>query len=97
MTKKQAIAFHDSEAWKAWSVLDRALFQLQEPLLCMPFAVFQEAVEKALGRPVFTHEFAFGGRERMLEELCGDRTAPTLIEIMELIPEEKRVVVVVND
>ncbi len=96
MTKEQAVAMHDSEAWKDLSVRDRALFQLQEPLLCMPFEVFHEAVEKTLGRPVFTHEFAFGGSERMLKEMSGDRPAPTLNEILELIPEEKRLLVVVQ-
>ena len=32
-----------------------------ESKLCMPFSIFQEAVEKTLGRPVWTHEFAFYG------------------------------------
>ena len=58
MTKEQAIALHDSGFWREMTLEDRARFQLHEPRLCMPFDVFHEAVEKTLGRPVFTHEFA---------------------------------------
>lgn len=32
-------------------------FQLYEDKLCMPLELYQEAVEKVLGRPVFTHEY----------------------------------------
>ncbi len=32
-------------------------FQLYEDRLCMPLELYQESVEKVLGRPVFTHEY----------------------------------------
>lgn len=56
-TEDQAIEFYDNELWKEMSYLDRALFQINQERLCMPFGVFHEAVEKSLGKPVFTHEF----------------------------------------
>ena len=40
------------------SNLEIVKFQLFEPKMCMPFSVFQKAVEDVLGRPVYTHEFA---------------------------------------
>lgn len=61
MTKEEAIKLHDSKFWEPLSFAERAKFQMNEPLLCMPFSVFHEAVEKTVGRPVFTHEFAFDG------------------------------------
>ena len=41
-------------------------FQLYEKRLCMPFDKFHEAVEAALGRPVWTHEF--GVKDRLQDE-----------------------------
>ena len=75
------------------SYRDRAMFQMFEPKLCMPFDVFHEAIEMTLDRPVFTHEFGLAP-EAIKAELLGDREAPTLDEIVELIPADKRVLVV---
>ena len=57
MTKEQAVKLFESGFWSEMSFVQRAKFQLYEPRLCMPFGVFQEAMEKALERPVFIHEF----------------------------------------
>ena len=57
LTKKQAIAFHDNEQWKGMSYKQIATLQINQEILCVPFSVFHEAVEKTIGRPVFTHEF----------------------------------------
>lgn len=94
MTKEQAIELAESRFWEAMSFRERAEFQLHEPLLCMPFGVFHEAVEKALGRPVWTHEF--GSMGNLKAELMGDRPAPTMREIVDMIPAEKRVIVAVG-
>lgn len=91
MTKDEAIALANSEFWLVMEPRDIALFQLSEPLLCMPFAVFHEAVEKALGRGVYTHEFI--DTERLRKELLGEKPVPTLEEILDLIPADKRVIV----
>jgi hypothetical protein len=93
MTREQAVALYESKFWEPMTALARALLQLQEPRLCMPFDVFHQAVEEALGRSVWTHEFARG--EQLLRELLGDRPAPTFGEIVGLIPEAKRLIVVV--
>ena len=49
----------------------------------MPFDVFHEAVEKSLGRPVFTHEFGLN-RDGMMKELCGDEPPPTFKDIINI-------------
>jgi hypothetical protein len=56
----------------------------------MPFDVFQAAMEAALGRPVFTHEFAFP--DQLKAELRGGKPAPTFEEILNLIPLHKKIV-----
>lgn len=58
----------------------------------MPFDMFHEAVEKTLGRPVFTHEFAFN-YPGLKDELMGTADAPTLEQIIALLPEGKTIVV----
>ncbi len=91
MTEQQAIALADTEFWKDLSLRERAIFQLYEERLCMPFAVFHEAMEKTLGRPIFSHEFAY--TDELKRELIGERLPPTMEEIIRLIPEEKRILV----
>lgn len=91
LTKEQAIAFYENKLYENMTLKQRAEFQLEQDRLCMPFDVFHEAIENTLGRPVFTHEFAF--RDELRKEFYGKKEAPTFEEIIELIPEEKRVLI----
>jgi hypothetical protein len=91
MTQEQARALFGTGWWEGKSADELALFQLFEPLLCMPFPVFHSAVEQTLKRPVWTHEFA--DFERLQAELLGQRPKPTMDEIMDLIPAHKRLVI----
>jgi hypothetical protein len=93
MTKEQAIELYESNFWEDMTYAERAKFQMFEEKLCMPFGVFHEAVEKALGRPVFTHEFGIN-MDGLKKELLGEMDAPTLEDIIDMIPESKRVIVV---
>jgi hypothetical protein len=95
MTKKQAIALAESKFWETMSFRERAMFQMFEEKLCMPFSVIHEAIEKTLGRPVFTHEFGLNF-DGLKKELLGEANPPTFEEILNLIPEEKRMIVVVQ-
>ncbi|MDE1139904.1 MAG: hypothetical protein PW999_09675 [Paraburkholderia tropica] len=95
MTKDEAIALSESKFWEPMSYRERAVFQIFEDRLCMPFSVFHEAIEKALDRPVFTHEFGLN-REGLQKELMGEVPAPTMEEIMNLIPAEKRLIIAVS-
>lgn len=94
ITEQQAIALAESGFWEAMTPREIAEFQMNTERLCMPFAVFHEAVEEALGRPVWTHEFAFPD---IRAELLGNKPAPTMEEIVGLIPEEKRIILNPHD
>lgn len=94
LTRDQAIAFADSKCYENWTSQEIVNFQLFQERMCMPFDVFHEAIEKVLNRPVYTHEFAF--MDNLVKEFLGERPAPTLEEIMDMIPEEKRVVIFAN-
>jgi len=90
LTKQQAIALAKSGIWKTWTDEEVVKFQLYQCKLCMDFDRFHQAIEKVLGRPVWTHEFAFGN---IKEEYEGKREMPTFKEILNLIPAEKRIVI----
>jgi hypothetical protein len=94
LTKEQAVALYDSEFWIGMTLRERAEFQIHTNRLCMPFDVFHEAVEKTLSRPVFTHEFGLN-RDGIVAELAGECDPPSFAEIVDLIPEEKRILLVI--
>jgi hypothetical protein len=91
MEKEEAVKLYESEFWKDMTDRERAMFQLSEERLCMPFGVFHESVENALNRSVWTHEFA--QPNLLLRELIGDKPAPTMEDIIGMIPKEKRIIV----
>ena len=89
MSEEEAIRMYDSEVWKGWTDYQRAWFQLHEKRLCMPMDVFQMSAEKALGRSVWTHELA--DAPRLISELEGKCTPPSIEDIIKMIPEDKRI------
>ena len=95
-TKKEAIAYAESEAWRELTHRQRAELQLAVEILCMPFPVFHEAIESALGRTVYTHEMA--GHEnwdRLKAELAGDAEPPTMDDILGLLPRDKPILTII--
>lgn len=93
MTQDQAIALAESKWWENATSHEIVGFQLFENQLCMDFSAFHKAVEEVLGRPVFTHEFASSWNEQLKKEFLGEAKPRTLQDILDLIPEEKRIIV----
>ena len=94
LTKKEAIAFYNSKVYEQWTARQIAEFQMEQDRLCVPMEVFHKAIQEALGRPVFTHEFAF--HDKLSAELYGNAPHPTFEEIVSLIPEDKRILIFVE-
>jgi len=92
LTKEQAIEFGKSKVYENWTHEQIVRFQLFQKRMCMSFSRFHEAVEKVLDRPVYTHEFAMNYKGIILEYL-GEKQPPTIDEIIELIPEDKRIII----
>jgi len=90
--KDKAIALANSNWWEGRSAREIAKFQLFTEELSMPFDIFHQKLEEALGRPVWTHELGLNFDGIALEFL-GEKDAPTMDEIIELIPAEKRILV----
>lgn len=95
LTEKQAIALYQSGEWKDWTDAEIVKFQLFQDRLGVPFERFHEAITKVLGRPVWTHEFAF--RDLLIQEYQKERPAPTFEEIVNLISAAKRVIILTKD
>lgn len=91
--KEKAIELYKSGWWKGKTDREIARFQLFTGELCCPFDIFHKAIEASLGRPVFTHEFGLN-YDGLVQEFLDERDAPTLEQVMELIPSDKRIVVV---
>ena len=89
--KEEAISIYESKIWEQWSPEDIVAIQLFQNRLLVPFDKFHEAIEKVLDRPVWTHEFA--DQNRMIEEYLGIRNKPTFEEILNLIPEDKLILI----
>ena len=89
--KEEAISIYESKIWEQWSPEDIVAIQLFQNRLLVPFDKFHEAIEKVLDRPVWTHEFA--DQNRMIEEYLGIRSKPTFEEILNLIPEDKLILI----
>lgn len=91
--REAAIALAETKWWVGREPREIALRGMLCVELCLPFAVLHENVEKALGRPVYTHEFSSLNYDGIIEELRGERDAPTLQDIIEMIPEDKRILI----
>lgn len=91
LSREKAIEFYNSKLYEDWTPRQIAEFQMEQNLLCVPFDLFHESMEKALGRPVFTHEFGLN-RDGLKKELYGEKEPPTLEEIINLIPKDKQII-----
>ena len=91
LTQAQAKALYDSGEWKKWTDEQIVRFQLYQDRLCVEWSRFHAAMEKVLGRPVWTHEFAF--HDNLVAEYEGKRPRPTFEEIVALMPADKLIVV----
>ena len=89
LTRKQATALYDSSFWESLACVERARFQLSEERLCMPFDVFVDAVQRSLGRTVTVGEFL--NTKALLSEITGEHEPLEIDELLELVPEDKRV------
>jgi hypothetical protein len=89
--KPRAIELYDSGWWEGKSPEEICDVQLFTEELCMPFGKFHEAITKALGRPVYTHEFGLN-YDGLVAEYLGDKPAPTMEQILDLLPRDKTIV-----
>ena len=92
LTEEQAIRFAESGLWEGWTDEQIVRFQLYQRKVCVDFGRFMTALTKVLGRSVYTHELAGSNLDNIKREILGDKQPPTLEDIMELIPKEKRIV-----
>lgn len=88
LTREQAVALYDSGFWRYLNLEERAYFQLSEYRLCMPFPVFQEALEVCLQRQVAAGEYL--RPKLLLRELSEGRPPKAKEQVLELVPPNER-------
>lgn len=91
----KAKSIYSSIWWKGKSPREIAETQFFINRIICPFEIFHESVEKSLGRPVYSHEFAFNFYG-IMDEFLGDKTAPTMEEILKLIPTDQPVIIILS-
>lgn len=88
ITMEQAVSLYDTRFWESMNYEERAIFQLFEERLCMPFDIFREALEMTLGRRVKNQEILLG--DKLGVEILRGRAAPSTDDIISLIPVHSR-------
>lgn len=91
--REAAIALSETKWWENRSDREIAEFQMLTDEMCMPFPIFHKAVQKTLGRPVYTNEFGSAGYDGLLAELFDNAPPRSMQDILDLIPAEKRIVI----
>jgi len=96
-TKDEAVAKARTGWWESMPLSEAATIQLHQQRLAMPFDKFQEGMQQALGRPVWTHEFAYADEPNGLKaELAGKVPPADMARVLGWLPEDKTVVVEVR-
>lgn len=86
---------YESGWWKGKTAREIVAVQLYEDRLILPFSEFHKAIEEALGRPVYTHEFGLN-RYGLTAEFEGKRGPAELPEILEQLSELGKPVIVIQ-
>ena len=92
--REEAVAFAQSGKWKTLTHRERAILGLMQNRMCMDFAAFHESLEKAMDRPVWTHELA--DPKALLNEMfgLGPKAETTFEDVLAKIPEDKETITV---
>lgn len=93
ISRETAIKIAESGLWEDWSDEEKVRFQLYQSRLAMPWGEFRGAVERVLGRDVWTHEYASGNVEALRAEYESKQPTPTFEDIVNLIPADNLVII----
>lgn len=96
VTPEQAINFYNSGEWNWLTDRERAELQMRVARLCMPFDIFHASISRVLKRSVYTHEFGLNW-EGLKAELFDGARAPSIMDILDMLPKDKPVLVVIPD
>lgn len=98
LTREEAVVFAESGAWKEMTDDQLVWFQFNQKKICVPVSHLHVALEGALGRDVYSHEFhSKNGWNRMINEFMGRREMLTPAESLSMLEQmtSKPLVVVV--
>jgi hypothetical protein len=87
-TAEQCKALFESSWWDGLPAKEVFEAQARGGRLCMPFSEFHRVTEEALGRSVFTHEFALMGE--LLEEFEIGEGRGSMAKLATLLDERRK-------
>lgn len=67
LTQVEALEYYESGEWRSMTNDQLAIFQLDQPRVCVPWDVFRAALESSMDRPVF--DFELLDKEKLKSEL----------------------------
>ena len=88
LNQKQAIYIADNNLTRNFTTVQKARFQLNQDLLCMEFSTFHGALEKAVGFPVWTHQFASKEFVDELKSIVNNIGEPDLDDFIQLFQKQ---------
>ena len=99
MTKEEAIKLAETSWWEDKTDEEIVTFQLFEPLLCMPFALYHKSIEVVLKRSVWTHEFAdVESLQKEFHKIIPTPDFPTIFsKLYEIVKSETKIIPVIVD
>lgn len=89
--KETAIEIAKTEFWKETPIKELVNFQFFNTRLLMPFDFFHEAVERVLGRPVWTHEFA---SNKLRDEVEEKIPRQSFEDILNQLQKDKTIIII---
>lgn len=86
-SEEEAKAISASRVWAEWTDVQILRLQLFQDRLCVPFGKYHAALERCLGRPVYTHTMEFD-KKKLVREFLSIAEVPSPEELMKLIPKD---------
>ena len=90
--KEAAIQKYETRWWEGKTAREIAVVQLQTQELICPWTIYHQSIEEALGRGVFTHEFA-RNVDGLWAELTQGAPAPSLEDILGQLTDKTIIVI----
>ena len=87
-----AIQKYETRWWEGKTAREIAVCQLQTKELICPWTIFHQSMEAALGRSVYTHEFARTVVDGLWAELTQGAAPPSLEDILGPLTEKTIIV-----
>lgn len=93
LNQKQAIYIAENNLTRSFTAMQKARLQLNQTLLCMEFSNFHGALEKVVGFPVWTHQFASKEFVDELKSIVNNIGEPDLDDFINMFGKQHQIAI----